>query len=75
MFVTLLININMDVMFNIVETVRIDEATKEVIELLEWGSEKNVVAVILLGIDGIGKTTLGDVVFSLANFEGCEYSL
>ena len=75
MLVTLLININVDVMFNIVERVRIDDATKEVIELLEWGSEKNAVALILLGIDGICKTSLGDVVFSLANFEGCEYSL
>ena len=75
MFDTLLFNLNLDVMFNIVERVRIDDATKEVIELLEWGSEKNVVTVILLRIDGIGKTTLGDVVFSLANFEGCEYSL
>jgi len=65
----------MDVMLNIVETVRIDEAMKEVIELLEWGSEKNAVAIILLGIDRIGKTALGDVVFSLDKFEGCEYSL
>jgi len=55
-------------------TVGLDEPVKQVLELLEWGSERKVVTVMLHGFGGMGKTTLGDAVFSRANFEGCKYS-
>lgn len=54
--------------------VGMEEPVKEVLQLLEWGSGKEAVAVILHGFGGMGKTTLGDAVFSQANFEGCKYS-
>lgn len=54
--------------------VGIEGPTQEVIELLEWESDKNAVAVVLLGLGGIGKTTLADAVFALTTVVGCRYS-
>lgn len=54
--------------------VGIEESVKEVIDLLEWGSEQNALTVIVHGFGGMGKTTLADAVFSLVHVEGCKYS-
>lgn len=54
--------------------VGLEESSREVIDLLEWGSQQNAVAVILHGFGGMGKTTLADAVFSMLNIEGCQYS-
>ena len=48
---------------------------EEVLELLEWESEENAVAVIVHGFGGMGKTTLTDALFAMHNSEGCKYSM
>lgn len=48
---------------------------KEVIDLLEWGSEKNAVAVILHSFKVMDKTILSNAVVSWINIEGCKYSM
>lgn len=57
-----------------VETLGVKEPAREIIDLLEWGSEKNAIVVMLHGIGGIGKTTLADAVVSLLDILGCKYS-
>lgn len=52
-------------------SVGLEEPVKEVLELLEWGSQRKAVAVMLHAFGGMGKTTLADAVFSLA---ACKYS-
>jgi hypothetical protein len=64
----------MDLMLNVVETVGVKEPAKEIIDLLECGSEKNAIAVMLHGFGGLGKTTLADAVFSLLDIQGCKYA-
>jgi hypothetical protein len=59
------------------DAVGIEDPVKAIIERLEWGSDKNVLAVIVHGFGGMGKTTLADAVFARmfdANLEGCKYS-
>lgn len=56
-------------------SVGIEESIREVMDLLEWGSKKTAVAVILYGFGGTGKTTLSDAVFSRLNLDGCRYSM
>lgn len=58
-----------------VYAVGIEEQLEEVIELLEWESQKNAVAVMVHGIGGMGKTTLADAVFARLYIEGCKYSM
>jgi len=48
---------------------------KEVIDLLEWESEKVPVAVILHNFGVVGKTILPNVSLSWINIEGCKYSM
>jgi len=47
--------------FNIGETVGIEESVKEVIDLLEWGSEKNAHS--------------PNALFSWISIQGCKYSM
>jgi Mg-chelatase subunit ChlI len=54
--------------------VGLQEPAKEIIDLLEWGSERNAIAIMLHGFGGIGKTTLADAVFSLLDIQECKYS-
>jgi hypothetical protein len=54
--------------------VGVEEPAKEIIDLLECGSEKNDIAVMLHGFGGLGKTTLADAVFSLLDIQGCKYA-
>lgn len=59
--------------------VGIEKSVKEVTDLLEWGTEKNAVAVILYSFGGMGKTTLADAVFSRVDIKqvdrkDCKYS-
>lgn len=53
----------------------IEEPIKEVVNLLEWESEKNAVAVIVYGFGGVGKSTLADAVFARLDIVGCKYSM
>ena len=46
-----------------------------VLELLEWESEENIVAVIVHDISRMGKTTLVDALFATHNIERCKYSI
>lgn len=55
--------------------VGIEEQLEEVIELLEWESQKNAVAIMVHGFGGMGKTTLADAVFARLYIEGCKYSM
>lgn len=57
-----------------VETVGVEESVKEIIDLLEWGSGKNAIAIMVHGFGGIGKTTLAEAVFSVVDIPGCKYS-
>ena len=66
--------VNIDLMINVVETVGIEEQVKEIIDLLDWGTEKSAIAIMLHGFGGLGKTTLADAVFSLVDIQGCKYS-
>ena len=56
-------------------SVGIEEQLEEVIELLEWESQKNAVAVMVHGFGGMGKTTLDDAIFARLYIEGCKYSM
>ena len=62
----------MDVAFNLVAIVGIEESVKEVLALLECESEEKAVTVIIHGFGGKGKTALADAVFS--QIGGCKYS-
>jgi hypothetical protein len=52
---------------NIVKIVGIEKLMELVIEILEWKSDTNVEVVVLLGLHGIGKKTLFDVIFAQLN--------
>lgn len=59
--------------------VGIDKPKNDVTNLLEWGSAKKAVAVILYGFGGMGKTTVADAVFNAVNInevdgDECKYS-
>ncbi|XP_059065062.1 disease resistance protein RUN1 isoform X1 [Cryptomeria japonica] len=54
--------------------VGIDHKITEVIPLLEWDNDNLVVAVIVHGIGGAGKTTLANEVFASLNLKGWKYS-
>lgn len=56
------------------DAVGIEEPVREVIDLLEWSSNENAVAVILHGLGGIGKTTLANAVYSSLDIEGWQCS-
>lgn len=55
--------------------VGIEEFLKEVIDLLEWKSEKISVAVIVHNSGAMGKTILPNVSLSWINIKGCKYSM
>lgn len=55
--------------------VGIEQPIKEVVELLEWESDKKAVAVIVYGFGGVGKSTLADAVFARLHIEECKYSM
>lgn len=55
--------------------VGIEEPIQKVVELLEWESQKNAVAVIVYGFGGVGKSTLADAVFARLDIVGCKYSM
>ncbi|XP_057835925.2 disease resistance protein RPV1 [Cryptomeria japonica] len=54
--------------------VGIDHKITEVIQLLEWDNDNPVVAVIVHGIGGAGKTTLANQVFASLNLQAWKYS-
>ncbi|GLJ53728.1 hypothetical protein SUGI_1146470 [Cryptomeria japonica] len=58
------------------DAVGIEGKIKEVIQLLNWQSNNGTSAVVIYGIGGSGKTTLGDAVFSSLKdkLQGWKYS-
>ncbi|KAH9290818.1 hypothetical protein KI387_034935, partial [Taxus chinensis] len=58
----------------LLEAFGIDQQISEIVDLLEWNSDKPAVAVVVHGIGGAGKTTLANSVYASLNLQGWRHS-